>query len=40
MTHPVVFTRNPDAVLYDADLGDAAWEAKTGNKCAFHASHL
>ena len=30
MTHPIVFTRNPDAVLYDADLGDAAWEAKTG----------
>ena len=29
MTHPIVFTRNPDAVLYDADLGDAAWEAKT-----------
>lgn len=28
MTHPIVYVRNPDVVLYDADLGDAAWEAK------------
>ena len=30
MTHPIVYARNPDVVLYDADLGDSAWEAKTG----------
>ena len=28
--HPIVYARNPDEVLYDADLGDSAWEAKTG----------
>ena len=30
MTHPIVYARNPDEVLYDADLGDTAWEAKAG----------
>ena len=30
MTHPIVYARSPDEVLYDADLGDAAWEAKAG----------
>ena len=28
--HPVVYARSPDEVLYDADLGDSAWEAKAG----------
>ena len=40
MTHPIVYVRNPDVVLYDADLGDAAWEAKTQHQCALHAGHL
>ena len=38
--HPIVYARNPDEVLYDADLGDAAWEAKTGINALSDPGHL
>ena len=31
MSHPVVYTRAPDKILYEADLFDQSWEAKAIN---------